>query len=134
MILIKGTVIDHMECGGCGRELPIKLNANLNAYVRCAKYTGLIKQNGTKQRCFFRIDWGEPGTENLLKQFKETKQEITANVENKNEKDENTRIDGSGRNSPDPRFEAGTVNPTGDTGDDAGTGAGLGSAIREFFS
>jgi hypothetical protein len=134
MILAKGTVIDHMECGGCGRELPIKLNANLNAYVRCAKYTGLIKQNGTKQRCFFRIDCGEPGTENLLKQFKETKQEITENVENKNEKNENTRIDGFGRNSPDPRSEAGTVNPAGDTGDDNGTGAGLGSAIREFFS
>jgi hypothetical protein len=63
------TIIDTIECVGCGIEVPVKVRPSGNLGCYCAKVVGVNEQTGKKEQCFSRINWGRTSSQRLIENF-----------------------------------------------------------------
>ena len=60
-----GTVIAHLECGGCGKSVGVKLNKNLIGYYYCPHTTD------TGQPCAHHERWGREDSAAMTREYLE---------------------------------------------------------------
>lgn len=86
----KGTVIAHVECGGCGKRVNVTLNVNSIAYYFCSHV------NDSGQPCAHHERWGREDSNRMIDQYMAAKGKSDGAAPSK-EDDTRNRPDGHER-------------------------------------